>query len=277
MPWYYVKDGQQAGPVSEGEFEALVASGRISPDTLVWKEGMDNWMPWSQVRATAMATAGQSSPAGLDQPQDFGGADSSFGAAGSPSGTVQCHECGRFYSEGEVIRYGTINVCAACKPGFVQRLREGGRASVGVMEYAGFWIRFLARFVDGLITGVVFWGVMLASGFSFDPSTWVGGTPNFGFFGYVFAMLLPFLYEAVMLARYGQTLGKMVVRVKIVNADGSAMSIRQVLSRCAWMHWITVIPIIGSLVLLIGCLMAAFDDEKRALHDRILNTRVVRI
>jgi uncharacterized RDD family membrane protein YckC len=33
--------------------------------------------------------------------------------------------------------------------------------------------------------------------------------------------------------------------------------------------------LVSSIVLSIGCIMAGFDDEKRALHDRVCDTRVI--
>lgn len=40
MQWYYVRDNQRQGPISEAEFQSLVASGVIQADTLVWRQGM---------------------------------------------------------------------------------------------------------------------------------------------------------------------------------------------------------------------------------------------
>src|SRR5258708_37582023 len=50
MNWYYVDAGQQAGPISEDELGSLAGSGKIQPDTLVWREGMANWLPYSQAK-----------------------------------------------------------------------------------------------------------------------------------------------------------------------------------------------------------------------------------
>ncbi|MFC5050902.1 DUF4339 domain-containing protein [Rubritalea spongiae] len=40
--WYYTLNGQQAGPISQTEL-AQKLNGQLPPDTLVWKEGMENW------------------------------------------------------------------------------------------------------------------------------------------------------------------------------------------------------------------------------------------
>ncbi len=49
--WFYGENGQQSGPVEDAEFSALVASQRITPATLVWREGMPGWIPYSQMMA----------------------------------------------------------------------------------------------------------------------------------------------------------------------------------------------------------------------------------
>ena len=51
MNWSYVDAGQQAGPVDDGQLEALVSSGKILNDTLVWREGMDNWRMYGEIKA----------------------------------------------------------------------------------------------------------------------------------------------------------------------------------------------------------------------------------
>jgi hypothetical protein len=45
MQWYYSQNGAQTGPVTQEELTAMVASGRVRSDELVWTEGMANWLP----------------------------------------------------------------------------------------------------------------------------------------------------------------------------------------------------------------------------------------
>jgi uncharacterized membrane protein len=50
--WYYAVNNEQKGPVNESELKAQFAASKLSPDgTLVWKDGMENWTPASQVAA----------------------------------------------------------------------------------------------------------------------------------------------------------------------------------------------------------------------------------
>lgn len=49
MSWYYSKNGTQLGPVTEQELSEKVSGGEVSASDLIWKEGMPDWKPASQV------------------------------------------------------------------------------------------------------------------------------------------------------------------------------------------------------------------------------------
>jgi uncharacterized membrane protein len=55
--WYYAADNEQKGPINESELKANLASNKLPADTLVWKDGMDNWTPASQVPAFSFRPA----------------------------------------------------------------------------------------------------------------------------------------------------------------------------------------------------------------------------
>lgn len=57
MQWYYSKNGNQLGPVEEGDLRAKVATGEVSPTDLVWRDGMTDWLPSSRVPELAVAAA----------------------------------------------------------------------------------------------------------------------------------------------------------------------------------------------------------------------------
>jgi uncharacterized RDD family membrane protein YckC len=42
--WYYAQNGQQVGPVPTQSLQALVTSGQLRPEDLVWQEGLPNWI-----------------------------------------------------------------------------------------------------------------------------------------------------------------------------------------------------------------------------------------
>ncbi len=126
MQWYYSSNGQQAGPVSEEEFDLLKKSGTIQSDTLVWRNGMPNWAPYAMIAASA--TSDSSGP----------------GSAVPMPGTNRCVECGRYFPPGEMVQYSSYHVCAGCKPLFFQKLQEGV-----VSGGAGPW-RYKKQLVTGL-------------------------------------------------------------------------------------------------------------------------------
>ena len=66
------------------------------------------------------------------------------------SPTLYCTQCGKLYPADEMVRFGTATVCANCKDIYAQRLRETGQTA-GARVYGGFWIRFVAVLIDGII------------------------------------------------------------------------------------------------------------------------------
>lgn len=54
--WHYSVSGQRHGPISSGELKRLADSGELSPTDLIWKEGLANWMPASNVKGLFAAT-----------------------------------------------------------------------------------------------------------------------------------------------------------------------------------------------------------------------------
>jgi len=82
MTWYYAVDGIQTGPITDDQFQALVASGTIKSDTLVWRSGMADWKTWGEViGSTAPATPATVAP------------------AAEPSGASEAQEAGPFDAE----------------------------------------------------------------------------------------------------------------------------------------------------------------------------------
>ena len=47
--WYYARGESEQGPISTAQIKALAAAGALKRDDLVWKEGMENWLPAGHV------------------------------------------------------------------------------------------------------------------------------------------------------------------------------------------------------------------------------------
>jgi len=136
------------------------------------------------------------------------------------------------------------------------------------MEFAGFWIRFCATFVDGLILIVPFY----AFSFSFSWASIFSGaeTPIMLQLGLnLIQLVVGACYEIVMVSKYGATLGKMAVGVRVVRSDGAPLAYGRATGRY-------FAKILSEMILFIGYIMAGFDSEKRGLHDMICDTRVIK-
>jgi uncharacterized RDD family membrane protein YckC len=89
-----------------------------------------------------------------------------------------------------------------------------------------------------------------------------------------FLILLNGGYLAAFVAASGQTIGKMAAGTRVVSADPGAplqerVSFEQALLRAA-------ASVVSALPLGLGFLPALFGGERRALHDRLADTRVVK-
>jgi uncharacterized RDD family membrane protein YckC len=160
-------------------------------------------------------------------------------------------------------------VCASCKPLFVQKIKEGVTLA-GEMEYAGFWIRVGAWFIDYIIMGI-------ASAIIYIPLTFMGVSSfdepaAFAIIQLISTILnfiIPAIYESWFVGKYAATPGKMACKLKVVMSEGGRVSFARAIGR----HFAKYI---SGLILGIGYLMAGFDEQKRTLHDRICDTRVIK-
>ncbi len=255
MVWYYVDEGKRIGPVDEAEFEAAVETRIITPDTLVWNETLPQWQRYAEIM--------------LDHPRDTVSQDAVpsssiyFETTSTKIHPERCSECGKSFERGDMIQIKGVWICAACKPIVVQRLKEG-LFLAAEMEYAGFWIRFFAKFIDGIILSVTQIIVRLILVFLLS----LPGIGSFVFMS-VFNMAIKVIYTTYFLGKYGATPGKMACGLKVVTADGEPVSYARACGRY-------FAEILSTLILLFGYIMAVFDEEKRTLHDRICDTRVIR-
>lgn len=250
MEWYYADGVQRRGPISDEQLQSLVDRGMILPDTLVWHSGVSEWTPYKDLQA--------------DHPRPKANGNSS---PVSPLPRKKCSQCGQVFSSEELISLGGNLICAVCKPAYFQRLKEGGLAA-GPLNYAGVWKRFNAIFLDGLILGGIGMLLNVAGGlFSAqqDPEAALAIQLSIS----AFQIILGATYEIWFIGKYGATLGKKACGLKVINSDGSKLSYGRSTGRYFAKG-------LSGMLLMIGYLMAFFDDEKRTLHDRICETRVIK-
>lgn len=139
----------------------------------------------------------------------------------------------------------------------------------GEVAYAGIFSRFLAVLIDSLIVWVVQAGVFFLLGLALGN---VLGKDNPLLVLLMGIVVLGIIvgYYVFYQAKTGQTLGKKVLSLKVVNETGQTPGAGKFFLR----------EIIGKLlssILMIGYLIAIFDKRKQALHDKIAGTFVIKV
>jgi uncharacterized RDD family membrane protein YckC len=209
----------------------------------------------------------------------------------SPEAPVQtvlaCSQCGRSFAPSDVVQIAGNWVCADCKPAFLSRVMASGAAGASPLawRYGGFWIRFGARFVDGLVFTIpilIFAALFVPNLMraARQPGT-PPSAPNLALAGFGVTFFLAFflaggIYEILMLKYRSATLGKMACGLKVIRSDGRALSWGVCFGRFFMWNVVTSgIPYLNSVLMLVTSIMVGVDDEKRALHDRVCDTRVI--
>lgn len=153
-------------------------------------------------------------------------------------------------------------------------------------NYAGFWLRFVALIIDGIIIGVaqslIIVPLLAAVGLGFatggdmdfsDPEQAVGMVAAFSalIFGYwILAMCIQILYFTFMeSSKHQATIGKMALGLVVTDINGGKLDFSKALIR-------NLSKIISNVIMMIGYIMAGFTEKKQALHDIIASTLVVK-
>jgi uncharacterized RDD family membrane protein YckC len=179
-----------------------------------------------------------------------------------------CSRCGNPFCTDCLVTLQGRRYCARCKSEQITDIQSGVDAYT--LPLAGIGRRFAAIWIDGFILGIptfiiafIFLIPMMAGGQ--DP----GQPPSF--FNWISYAVIPvyIVYEGLMLSYKSQTVGKMAMRIKVVQANGGPISKGQ-----AWGRSI-IRSLFVSFLALINYLPALFTKEKTCIHDMAAKTRVV--
>ncbi|MEM7600977.1 MAG: RDD family protein [Verrucomicrobiota bacterium] len=309
--WFYTdSEANQQGPVEESTILGLSREGSILASTLVWEDGMEVWTRWADLASDFYPRdeEGEAIKLGVCAHSDrvfpvtemlpYG---SALIAAGQKEEFVQ-----------HLLEKGTTGIEDATEQRFVY-IGFWWRVLSSFLDYLikmiPTWICMIPYYI------VVFTGGLddLENDPSTGTIVAMAISSGIGMLGVIGVSIF---YETWMVAKYGGTLGKSIIGAKVVRPDGTRLSYKQAFYRWFakkplnyLLFWFPVglgigllsgaivaaaseanggatlgAAIIGGLA---GCLivsilgsgvywMAAFDPEKRALHDRIASTRVVR-
>jgi len=178
-----------------------------------------------------------------------------------------CSECGQPWPTDDLARFGDRLICSNCKNTYTQKLREGV-AFAGAFAYAGFWIRFLAVLIDGIILFVAGMVAQLPLAPLLKSGQMESMAMALGLV-YLIDIAIGATYEGFFISRYAATPGKLALNLKVARPDGGRVSLGRAVGRY-------FAKLLSGMILCIGYIMAGFDSQKRALHDMLCDTRVIK-
>jgi uncharacterized RDD family membrane protein YckC len=308
MVWYYRDGEENKGPFNDEEIEQLVTDRTVRGDTWVWREGMEGWKKYEDVAAV---DGSAKTVVMASVPTDCTKCGKNVGLTNlrPHAGKLVCEDCLAELKAAEAqasaaearaeappaaqqapptpaapappqpaaapappprpaapaVPAVPATPAAPSVPSVPAPSASRGIAGAGAagMHYASVMDRFLARLIDAgvivgaMIVGTVFWFVFSLIprvGFVLGCLTWLA------------VVLAALAYEVYFLAnKDGATIGKRMRNLRVVRSDGSDLDMKQ-----------SIIRVLSSTFLGIGAIMALFDEEERkALHDMIADTRVV--
>ena len=171
---------------------------------------------------------------------------------------AKCEKCGEELREGDAF-------CQKCGAPVGAAPAAGGPR---VIDLAGWGDRILAFIIDAIIFGAVT-GV-LENMFILPGVTWYGGMPRFVPFASSKASdLITFLYFLFMDLTYGQSVGKMVMKLKVTSLDGGPITVTQAAIEAFGKAFLLPLDLI------IGWI--ALKDKDQRLFTYLAKTIVVKI
>jgi uncharacterized RDD family membrane protein YckC len=222
-------EGQKKGPFNKEAVQVMVNAGKATPETLVWTEDLKDWMALS------------------GYPELLG-----RGSVAVPPYFASVQTQGHSRPSGNTM------------PMPIGASNQGNPANQVQfpITYAGFWKRFCAVFIDGILFSILQFATTLIFSFYFR------GTEA-ELLSIILSQVVGWLYFAGMESSDMQgTMGKLALGIKVTDLNGRPISFGKATGRYFG-------KIISMIILYIGFLMAGWTEKKQALHDMMAGCLVV--
>jgi uncharacterized RDD family membrane protein YckC len=309
--WFYTDaEATQQGPVDEATLLAYNRDGTIQAGTLVWHEGMEEWKPFRDVAGPLFGVSEEGVPARigvcahssqvypLEEMIPYGEA------------LIGLEHKDAFIQQ--LMETGTVEVADATEKRF-EYVGFWWRALSSFLDYLikmiPSWICMVPYYVVMFSSSAESMEEGPVAGFTIAMAVAYG-------LGMLGMLAVSIFYETWMVGKYQGTLGKLIIGARVVNPDGSRLTYKKAflrwLAKKPLNYVIMYLPAGIALALVMGGVigisreteeaatfgmamvsglfiyfailavcsgvywMAAFDEEKRALHDRVSGTRVIR-
>jgi uncharacterized RDD family membrane protein YckC len=162
-----------------------------------------------------------------------------------------------------------------------------GHPAGGQWQLAGWWSRAGAQIIDGIVIAVMAFVLLAVVGAIAGGGFLIGETA--GFVGLIVGILVwgaffavaALVYAPLMMAKTnGQTLGRMATGIRVVRANGRPMDFGWAALREVAVKWLLIGTVANSvtfgLASLLDVLWPLWDEENRALHDFVTDTRTIK-
>lgn len=233
--WWYVKQGERYGPLSNADLKHRLTSEEISIGTHVWCKGMSRWTKVADVAALQDMLKEcpppineNDMPSGIDLPLD------TVNVQPRPTSIRT-----KVYSQTQKLHVDENFLLSSA---------------------AGPWSRLYARWIDILVFGIVSWAVLFAIYPDLESSPIFNNEATISFLTIPIALLI----EVPLMAATGGTLGKWIFGIKVRRSDGSELTMKEILRRNMklWLHGLCLgIPIAN-----LFCMGASYGRVKAGKH-----------
>src|SRR5437899_7462198 len=203
-------------------------------------------------------------------------------------GAAFCPNCGQAFAVAAAPPSVSMMGASAATPlgaGGAAIPPDAGYAAVRRVEYAGFWVRFLAWLIDNVVMGVGVVLILIPLIFltgvrtvldDFHPNEDMNDAGVFMLVGFVFvlataSLVVTWLYHALMESSEWQaTLGKKALGLEVTDMAGQGVSFGGGRGRHFGKIVTNMIPVF------IGYIMAGFTEKRQAIHDMLAGCLVLR-
>jgi len=288
--WFYEKDAKAAGPVSEEELWEMLNSGEITKDSLVWKEPMEKWLPFSEVPELRIPPRPKPPPI-PETPKISADVDSSFQPPQAPEPEKEEKEETYEHVEKVVFKSPDYEAGETTTMDTVDEEVSQQRP----------WVRFFARMTDyyifsmlfSLLISIMFPDFMEQMSQMLIQQTSPENSEGTGYqsilFILLFRVVITFVWvflEAYSISRFGTTFGKNLLGTRVLDKNGELLPYDRALKRSygVWLKGMGAgFALVSWLTMIFGYQMLKKDGfnswdkdaDSKVVHTYFSTTRLI--
>lgn len=314
--WFYTDIlAAQQGPVDDSTLLALNRSGELRARALVWQDGMASWAPFREIAGKLFSADNGDEPVEIGVCAQSGQVypiEEMIPYGEALIGIDKKEVFLQRLMEGATVKIEDATLVREEYVGFWWRCLSS--LLDYMIKMIPSWIFMVPYYIAAVYSGTQGGNPDATSVEGLTGMTMVMGIAyGLGMLG---VLLFSIFYDTWMVGKYQATLGKKIIGAKVVNPDGSRLTYKRAFVRWLakkplnyLLVWIPSVVGLGVVIAVISAMnrgdgnpegfvmmmitgmfvyfgllalcsgvywMAAFDPEKRALHDRVASTRVVK-